>query len=83
MLILFVFKKNSEFRLCVNYKNLNAITQKNKIFLFFINETLNRLISARYFIKFDFKNAYYKIKIKKKTNKKLRFARVMNFLNMQ
>ena len=81
--ILFIFKKNNEFRLCVDYKDLNAITQKNKVFLFFIDETLNRLINTRYFIKLDFKNVYYKIKIKKKTSEKLRFVYVMNFSSMQ
>ena len=28
--ILFIFKKNEELRLCVNYRNLNAITIKNR-----------------------------------------------------
>ena len=33
-LMLFVFKNNEKFRLCVNYKNFNIITIKNKVFFY-------------------------------------------------
>ena len=59
----FVFKKNDNFRFCVDYKELNALIIKNKCSLSLIDETLNRFISAAYFIKLDFKNAYYRFKI--------------------
>ena len=61
----FVFKKNDNFRLCVDYKKLNALIIKNKCSFSLINETLNRLVSAAYFIKLIFKNAYHRIKIRK------------------
>ena len=61
----FVFKKNDSFRLCVNYKELNALIIKNKCSLFLINETLNRLMNVVYFIKLNFKNAYHRIRIRK------------------
>ena len=61
----FVFKKNNNLRLCVDYKKLNALIIKNKCSLSLIDETLNRLMSAAYFIKLDLKNAYYRIKIRK------------------
>ena len=59
--ILFVFKKNEELRLCVNYKELNAIIIKNCHSLSFIIETLNCLCEAKRFIKLNLKNAYYRI----------------------
>ena len=59
--ILFVFKSNNEFQLCVNYKNFNAITLKNNFFLFFIEKTFDRFVNAKYFTKFNFKNVYHKI----------------------
>ena len=62
--IIFVTKKNKNFRLCVDYRNLNVITIKNYYFLFFINKTLNRLINAQYFTKLNFKNIYYRIRIR-------------------
>ena len=61
----FVFKKNDNFRFYVNYKELNVFIIKNKCSFFLIDETLNCLMSAVYFIKFDFKNAYHRIKIHK------------------
>ena len=62
-LMLFVFKKNNNLRFCVDYKGLNALIIKNKCLFSLINETLNRFVSAVYFIKLDFKNAYHQIKI--------------------
>ena len=64
--VLFVFKSNDKFRLCVDYKNFNAITLKNKFFLFFIEKMLDRFVDAKYFTKFNFKNVYHKIRIKTK-----------------
>jgi hypothetical protein len=63
--ILFVFKKNEELRLYVNYKDLNKITIKNRYLFLLIEEILNRLNGAAIYTKFDFKNTYYKIRIRK------------------
>ena len=64
--IMFVTKKNKNLCLCINYRDLNIITIKNRYFLFFINETLNRLINIQYFTKLNFKNIYYRIRIRVK-----------------
>ena len=64
-LMLFVFKKNDNFQLYIDYKELNVLIIKNRYLLSIIDETLNRLMSVAYFIKFDFKNAYHWIKIRK------------------
>ena len=64
-LILFV-KKNNNFRLCVNYRNLNQLTIKNRYFLFLIKKSLNRFSSTIVYNKFDIISIYYRIKIKKK-----------------
>ena len=63
--MLFIFKKNDSLRFCVDYKELNALIIKNRCSFLLIDETLNRLMSAAYFIKLDFKNAYHRIKIRK------------------
>ena len=60
----FYIKKNNELRLYVDYYNLNAIIIKNRYFLFLIFETLNRSCDSKIFIKINFKNAYYKLRIK-------------------
>ena len=57
-------KKNNELRLYIDYRDLNVIIIKNRHFLSLIFETLNRLCGSKIFIKLNFKNAYYKLRIK-------------------
>jgi hypothetical protein len=71
--ILFVFKKNDDFKLCVNYKKFNAVTIKNRHFLFFIIETFNRLNDVKKFIKLNLKNVYHRIRIKRDNEWKTTF----------
>ena len=63
--ILFIFKKNDGLRLCVDYKSLNAVIVKNRHSLSLITKTLNRLNEFKRFTKFDFKNVYHRIRIKR------------------
>ena len=81
--IFFIFKKNNNFRLCVDYRNLNAIIIKNRHSLFLIIEILNRLCDVVLFIKLNFIHIYYRIRIKKKMNKKQFFARDTNISNIK
>lgn len=62
--ILFVKKKDGSLRLCVDYRGLNSFTIKNKYPLPLINETLDRLIGARYFTKIDLRNGYHQLRIR-------------------
>ena len=71
--IFFVFKKGGVLRLCVNYKNLNAIIIKNCHLLSLITETLNRLYEVKRFIKLDLKNVYHRIRIKRSDEWKTTF----------
>lgn len=64
-LVLFVFNKNNNLRLCVNYWELNKTIIKNRHSLSLISETLNYFNKAVRFTKLNFKNAYYRIRIRK------------------
>jgi hypothetical protein len=77
--ILFVFKKDGEFRLYVDYRGLNKITVKNRYPLLLIKEILNRLNGAAIYTKFDFKNAYYRIRIRKEDEWKTIFKIRYNY----
>lgn len=57
--ILFVPKKDSGLRLCVDYRGLNKITVKNRHPLPLISKTLNWLGQAKRFTKLDLKDAYH------------------------
>ena len=71
--IFFVFKKNENFRFCVNYRNLNTMTIKNRHLLFLIIKTLNRFNDVKKFIKIDLKNVYHRIRIKQNDEWKITF----------
>ena len=61
----FIFKKDDNFRCCIDYKELNAFIIKNQCLFSLIDKILNRFMNVVYFIKFDFKNPYHRIKIYK------------------
>jgi hypothetical protein len=63
--ILFVLKKDGSLRLCVVYRGFNKITVKNRYSFSLVRETLNRFNRAAIYTKLDFKEVYYKIRIKK------------------
>ena len=62
--IMFVKKKNDDLRLCVNYRNLNVITVKNRYFISLIEHLLNRLIKATIFTKLNIRFAYNAFRIR-------------------
>ena len=62
--ILFVAKKDSSLRLCVDYRGLNDVTVKNRYPLPLISETIDRVSRAKVYTKLDLRDAYYRIRIK-------------------
>ena len=63
--VLFVPKKNGKLRLCVDYRQLNDITVKDRTPLSRIDETMDRLQGADEFTIFDLVGAYYRLRMKK------------------
>ncbi|KAK4684314.1 putative transposase, partial [Tremellales sp. Uapishka_1] len=61
--ILFVKKKDGSLRLCVDYRNLNSITIKNRYPLPLISELLDRVRDAKIFSKIDLRGAYNLLRI--------------------
>ena len=57
--ILFVRKKNSSLRLCVDYRGLNSLTIKNCYLLLLIGKLLDCLGRVKYFTQLDLTNAYH------------------------
>ena len=54
--VLFVKKKDSSLRLCIDYKQLNKVTIKNKYPLPRIDDLFDQLQGARCFSKIDFRS---------------------------
>ena len=63
--ILFVHNPNSNFHLCVDYRELNNLTIKNWYPLLLIGKSLDRLGQAKQFTQLDLTSAYHRMKIKK------------------
>ena len=61
---LFVKKKDGTMRLCINYRQLNKVTIKNKYTLPRIDDLLNQLQGASVFSKIDLRFEYHQLKIK-------------------
>ena len=79
VLILFISKKDNKLRLCVDYRDLNAVTVKNRHSLFLIIETLNRLCGAKVFSKLDLKDAYHRLHIREGDEWKTAFRTRYNY----
>ena len=62
--ILFVKKKDGSLRLCVDYRDLNHATIKNRYPLPLIGELLERVRGAKIFTKLDLRGAYNLIQIR-------------------
>jgi hypothetical protein len=71
--ILFVKKSKNDLRFCVNYRELNVITIKNRYSIFLINQLLNRFSDVKKFTKLNIQTTYNFIRIKKEDEWKIAF----------
>ena len=62
--MLFVKKKDGSLRLCIDYRQLNKVTIKNKYPLPIIDDLFNQLQGARCFSKIDLRLGYHQLRIK-------------------
>ena len=61
----FVKKKDGSWRLVIDYRGLNSITIKNRYPLPLIPNLIDQLLGTQWFTKFDVRNGYNNIRIKK------------------
>ena len=62
--MLFVKKKDGTLRLCVDYRQLNKMTVKNKYLLPRIDDLFDQLKGASVFSKIDLQSGYHQLRIK-------------------
>ena len=71
--MLFVKKKDGTLRLCVDYRQLNKMTVKNKYLLPRIDDLFDQLKGAGVFSKIDLRSGYHQLRIKDADVKKTAF----------
>jgi hypothetical protein len=72
--VLFVKKKDGSRRLCVDYRNLNEVTIKNKYPLPQIEDLFDQMRGAKIFSKIDLRSGYHQLKIRTEDVPKIAFT---------
>ena len=67
-------KKDGSMRISIDYRNLNAVTVKNKYPLLRIDDLLDQLRNAKFFSKIDLRSGYHHMKIRTKDIPKTAFV---------
>jgi len=70
---LLVKKKDGSMRLCIDYRQLNKVTIKNRYPLPRIDDLMDQLVGARVLSKIDLRSGYHQIKVKDEDMQKTAF----------
>ncbi|NBK90373.1 RNA-directed DNA polymerase, partial [Listeria monocytogenes] len=62
--VLFVKKKDGSMRLCIDYRELNHVTIKNRYPLPRIDDLFDQLQGAQFFSKIDLRSGYHQLKVR-------------------
>ena len=71
--VLFVKKKDGTMRLCIDYRELNKVTIKNKYPLPRIDDLFDQLQGSQVFSKIDLRSGYHQLKVKSEDIEKTAF----------
>ncbi|GKD26897.1 putative nucleotidyltransferase, ribonuclease H, partial [Tanacetum coccineum] len=72
-LVLFVKKKDGLFYMCIDYRELNKLTIKNRYPLPRIDDLFDQLQGSRYFSKIDLRSGYHQLRVREEDIPKTAF----------
>ncbi|GJQ94426.1 putative reverse transcriptase domain-containing protein [Tanacetum coccineum] len=84
-LILFVKKKNGSFRMCIDYRELNKLTVKNRYPLSRIDDLFDQLQGSSVYSKIDLRSGYHQLRVREEDIQERVLGRdtaIMNFKSM-
>ncbi|GKC34129.1 putative reverse transcriptase domain-containing protein [Tanacetum coccineum] len=61
--VLFVKKKDGSFRICIDYRDLNKLTVKNRYPLLRIDDLFDQLQGSRVYSKIDLRSGYHQLRV--------------------
>ncbi|GJV59102.1 putative reverse transcriptase domain-containing protein [Tanacetum coccineum] len=71
--VLFVKKKDGSFRMCIDYRELNKLTVKNRYPLLRIDDLFDQLQDSSVYSKIDLRSGYYQLRVHKEDIPKTAF----------
>ncbi|GJV71550.1 putative reverse transcriptase domain-containing protein [Tanacetum coccineum] len=71
--VLFMKKKDGSFRMCIDYRELNKLTVKNRYPLPRIDDVFDQLQRSRYFSKIDLRSGYHQLRVREEDIPKTAF----------
>nr|GEV36327.1 putative reverse transcriptase domain-containing protein [Tanacetum cinerariifolium] len=71
--VLFVKKKDGSFRMCIDYRELNKMTVKNRYLLPRIENLFDQLQGSRVYSKIDLRSGYHQLRVREQDVPKIAF----------
>ncbi|GKF67209.1 putative reverse transcriptase domain-containing protein, partial [Tanacetum coccineum] len=71
--VMFVKKKDGSFRMCIDYRELNKMTVKNRYLLSRINDLFDQLQGSNIYSKIDLRSGYHQLRVREQDVPKTAF----------